>query len=104
MFLTVVVKSTNVFSSKSEHSLVSDSFPSNSTRPLSSFQFLKFQPRSFESCRRSTNIVDASTLRHNDGGDFSQWPWLSKMEGELIGQSMRRMSQSERVFGEGKQT
>ena len=57
---------TSVFSSKWD-SLVSDFFPQNSTRPLFSFQFMKFQARCFESCRRVTNLNEVSTLHHNDG-------------------------------------
>ena len=63
-----------VFSSQTEGSFVSDLFPWPSTFPIPSCQFLKFQARRFESCRRTTNLIDVSTLRHNDGVAFSQWP------------------------------
>ena len=56
-----------VFSSQTEGSFISDSFPQNSTFPLSSCKFLKFQACSFDSCRSVTNIIDVSTLHHNDG-------------------------------------
>ena len=57
-----------VFSSQTEGSFVSDLFPWPSTFSLSSCQFLKFQSRSFESCRMETNPISASTMHHNDGG------------------------------------
>ena len=63
-----------VFSSQTEGSLVSDLFHWPSTFSLSSCQFLKFQARSFESCRMATNLIDVSTIHHKDGEDFGQLP------------------------------
>ena len=44
--------------------------PAESFPPHFSCPFPKFQDRGFESQRRTSNPIDASTLRHTDGGSF----------------------------------
>ena len=90
---------TNVFSSISEDSLVSDSFPRNSTFLLLSCQFGKFQARRFDLFRRVVKRVEVSSLIRKMGTVDSQWLVWDENPLRLIGQSGIWSGQQEMVFG-----